>query len=153
LRLPRGSIRATAQPYLESLASRGFSANAALTLLREKGLGYRRADFLSDYRKYQGKKLAEGRGRYVRMDRYPGAACEVETARFQRRRYNYAVDYFTTDLTTGETVAKRYIIASDERMTRGAIEEAALEGISTYLDAYNSRLERLFFSHTEVRRD
>jgi len=151
MRLPRGSIRATAQPYLEGLASRGLSANAALTLLREKGLGYRRADFLADYRKYQGREIAKGRGRYVRMDSYPGPSCEVETAGFQRRQYNYVVNYYTTDLDTGETTKHWYIVASDERLTRRAIEESAFDVICAHLDRYNARFENLAFSHTRIR--
>jgi hypothetical protein len=44
------SIRSMARSLIPGFLERGLSANEALRTLREQGLGYRRQDFLADYR-------------------------------------------------------------------------------------------------------
>lgn len=49
-RLSSEAVRALASNLFPAFYERGLSANAALSELREAGLGYKRADFLADYR-------------------------------------------------------------------------------------------------------
>jgi len=151
--IKKGSNRAKAQPFLERLAAEGYSANKALLKLREMGLGYKRADFLADWREVKGKQTAKAVGKYVGLDRYPGPACEVTTNRFQRRKYNYVVNYTVTNLETGQEDYKHYIVQTDQRLTRHTIEETALEGISENLDRYGYSLKSFHYSYTQVRRE
>ena len=151
--IKKGSKRAMAQPFLDALAAEGLSANQALGRLREMGLGYRRTDFLEDWRTVTGKQKAKAAGKYVGLDRYPGTACEIVTNKYQRRKYNYVVNYKVTNLETGETELNHIIVASDERLTRRTIEQTAFDIITEHLDEYGYSLDGLQYSHTEVRRE
>lgn len=63
-RLSSEAVRGLARNLFSGFYERGLSANQALSELREGGLGYKRADFLADYRAERpGYDLASSVGR------------------------------------------------------------------------------------------
>ncbi len=65
------SKRGLARNLFEGFYERGYTANQALQELRSEGLGYRRQDFLSDYRSGRSSFDQAASIRYVNMDKIP----------------------------------------------------------------------------------
>ncbi len=65
------SIRGLARNLFSGFYERGITANQALQELRQQGLGYRRQDFLSDFRQEQSSYNQAASIRYVNMDKIP----------------------------------------------------------------------------------
>jgi len=122
------SQRGVGKTYISQLLERGLSANAALKWLQEMGAGYRRQEFLADWREAQGAQKARAIGKYVRKDRYPGSACIVETSVKLKERFQHRIVLQLIDITTGQRVEPGYMsFASNSIYTRGEIEAAALQ--------------------------
>jgi len=122
----RGTVRAQAQPYVAGLAASGISANQALAQLRELGLGYRRQDFLGDYRLYRGAEKAKDVGKYTRKDRYPGAASIVPTPLNIKDPYQHLMEVRRRDPRTGEEIEPfHFYFGMDSPALQGVIEAMA----------------------------
>jgi hypothetical protein len=152
-RVEKGTIRAQAQPIMEGLAARGVSANEALKTLREMGLGYRRTDFLADYRTYTGREKAKDVAKYIRKDRYPTAATMVADVRNLKDKYQAHVTYTYFDKTTGEEKRDYVYIGSENLMTPGEVESIASDLLSNYADSYNVQITALRYNFTRYRVD
>ena len=152
-RVKRGTVRATAQPFLEAFAAQGLSANEALRRLREMGLGYRRQDFLNDYRTYTGKEKAKDVAKYIRKDRYPTEAVMTPDVRNLKNKYQSLIVYEYQDLRTGEIKTKNFYIGHDRHLMVGTIEQIAGELITDNLDTYNARLISYGYRGTRYRVD
>lgn len=152
-RVKRGTARAKAQPFVEALAKMGLSANKALKRLREMGLGYRRADFLADYRTYLGREKAKDVAKYIRKDRYPTQAVMFPDVRNLRNKYQSLIYYEYQDLTTGEIRSKTFYIGHDEPLTVGRIEEIAGTLITDNADLYNASIISYGYRGTRYRID
>jgi len=151
--LPKGSIRAQAQPFLAKLAAEGLSANQALLRLREAGLGYRRTNFLADYRKAIGAEKQKNVAKYIRKDFYPTRAVITPTELNLRRKYHNYIRYDYKDLETLETRSKTFIIADDKPLTIRQIEQAAYDLVSEMADTYRAEVQRVLYVGTRERID
>lgn len=152
-RVKKGTVRAMAQPFLEAFAAQGLSANEALRRLREMGLGYRRQDFLNDYRTYTGREKAKDVAKYIRKDRYPTEAVMFPDVRNLKNKYQSLIVYEYQDLTTGEIKTKNFYIGHDRPLMVGTIEEIAGKLITDNLDTYNARLISYGYRGTRYRVD
>lgn len=63
--------RGLARNLFEGFNERGLSANQALDVLRQEGLGYRRQDFLADFRSGRSEYDQASAIRYVNLDKVP----------------------------------------------------------------------------------
>ena len=63
--LAGAALRNAAQNLFSGFYERGLSANQALNILRDQGLGYRRQDFLNDYRQGEARYTGATRIRFV----------------------------------------------------------------------------------------
>jgi hypothetical protein len=152
-RVEKGTNRAKAQPFLEGMAARGISANEALRTLREMGLGYRRTDFLADYRTYTGREKAKNVAKYIRKDRYPTQATMVADVRNLKDKYQSHVVYSYIDRRTGEEKTDYLFIGSEKPMMVGEIESVARDVLSNYADTYGVELTGLRYNYTRYRVD
>lgn len=66
-----GGKRGLARNLFEGFYERNISANDALNELREAGLGYRRQDFLADFRAGRGEYDQASAIRYVNLNKVP----------------------------------------------------------------------------------
>jgi len=124
--IEKGSIRGEAQPYLAGFAASGVSANQALSILRSMGLGYRRQDFLNDYRSYLGLEKGKDVGKYTRKDRYPGAASVVPTPLKLSDRFQHLMEVRRVDPRTGQEIEPfQFWYGTDEPALQGVLEAMA----------------------------
>ncbi len=151
--LPKGSTRAQAQPFLVRMAAEGLAANEALRRLREAGLGYRRTDFLADYRKVIGAEKQKDVAKYIRKDYYPTSAVITPTELNLARKYHNYIRYDYKDLETLEVKSKTFIIADDKPLTIRQIEQTAFSLVSEMADTYRSEIQRIVYVGTRERID
>lgn len=126
--------RGIARTYLSSFMDQGFSANQVLRTLADQGLGYRRTDFLSDWREFQGLEKKKDVFRYIRKDYKPTSATITETNESLSKEYSYIFELKGRDRLTGETVTQGWRHATDSLLTLEESEELVNEmmGIPKY---------------------
>ncbi|GAJ13012.1 unnamed protein product [marine sediment metagenome] len=134
--MPNGfsKVRNMAQSFLRSGGREGIGANTLLNTLRETGLGYRRTDFLSDYRNYQRIPVQYDQMKYVGGDKRLANYNYIELPRFQKANYAYVVDVKVRDPATGREFDMRTTVSSDMALTRRQSNEAGLEGVLPAID-------------------
>jgi len=113
--------RGLARTYIPSLLDLGLSATSALGLLRESGLGYRKTDFLSDWREFAGLEKKKDTFKYIPKRYKPTAATMTETSEMLSREYSYVFEVKGRDVITGEEKKLDWRYATDELIS---IEEA-----------------------------
>ena len=129
--IEKGSVRAEAQPIVQSLAAKGLGENEALRTLQEQGLGYNRQLFQGDFRLYTGQQKAAEAGKYTRKDRYPGPASIAPDPRHLTSPYEAMVKLSRVDLVTGEEVPDTWmVIRMDEPILVGEIESKAWANVN-----------------------
>ncbi|MBA7569835.1 hypothetical protein ES708_11577 [subsurface metagenome] len=134
--MPDGFSKARnmAQSFLRSGGREGLSAQSVLNTLRETGLGYRRTDFLSDYRNYLRIPSQSEIMKYIGHDKRMADYNYIELPRFQKSAYAYVVDVKVRDPATGREFDMRTTVSSDTALTRGEANEAGVEGVMPSLD-------------------
>jgi len=144
--LKKRTIRSRAQPFVQRLAAEGISANKALKILQEQGLGYRRSDFLADYRKYRNKEKVKDFAKYIRNDRYPTEAVAIDSPLSFKRKYNHLIEYEFINLDTGKKDKKYIYISDDDLNTVGTIKRQALDALSEKADRSRLRITKLNYA-------
>jgi len=126
--------RSMAQSFIKSGAREGLGANSVLGALRNAGLGYRRKDFLADFRNYQRIPVQEGTMKYVGADRHLANWNYIEAPRFQRSNYSYVVNVKVHNAQTGVDFEMRTSVASDVALTRRQAVNSGLGAVSPSID-------------------
>jgi hypothetical protein len=129
-----GLIRGLAQPFVKELAIKGFSANEALRILQSVGLGYRRADFLLDYRTYLRIPGLSEVLKFIPKSYRVSKEHFIEPKTHMARKYAYEVKFKILKPETGETFDFYNRVSSDSNLPRGKIEEEATKVISSAMD-------------------
>ena len=126
-RLTSAAIRSLARNLFPAFYERGISANQALQELREAGLGYRRQDFLADFR--QGKSIydSETRVRFVNRDKVPSEGILESMYHGVPDRYSFVFRATGTNLETGESEDRYFFYHRNSLDTRGNMEGEALD--------------------------
>jgi hypothetical protein len=136
--------RNLARNLFPAFYERGYSANRALQLLREAGLGYRRQDFLRDFAEGEQRYRQAYRVRFVREDRVP-------TERILQSRYHGVPDKYSFTFRvslrnefTGKVEYDYFMLHTDVLRTRSALEDIALEYYRAHYPVPEGfRLERI----------
>jgi hypothetical protein len=120
------NIIAQVLPWLKRAAAEGVSANRALTMLRERGLGIRRQRFLSIYRELRGVEAKRDRLKYVPHKYAPSRELYVTLPREgMKTRYGYTVRYDVID-PEGRISSKYFSVRSERQLTvRESLETVA----------------------------
>ncbi len=144
--LTSGAIRELARNLFPGFYDRGISANEALRELRDAGLGYRRQDFLSDFR--QGASLfdQETKVRFVGLDRLPSEGILVEQYHHVPDRYSFVFKASGVDLETGERDNRYFFYHRNSLTTRGEMEQDAQEWFASKSDSYGFELDGIQIS-------
>lgn len=134
--MPNGFTKARrmAQSFLRAGGREGIGANTLLNTIREAGLGYRRTDFLKDYRNYQRIPVQSETMKSVGGDKRLANYNYIELPRFQKGNYAYVVDVKVRDPATGREFDMRTTVASDLALTRRQANEAGIEGVLPAID-------------------
>lgn len=129
-----GGIRGLAQSFMRSAVASGWGANRTLETLREMGYGYRRTEFLADYRMYTGAHERRELFKFIRKGYYPSLDLYTETTGIQRTAFRYQVDVDVLKPQTGDRFTLSTNIASDRQMSMAEIEREALKGVGPSMD-------------------
>ena len=86
-----GLLRSQARILLPSFVAEGLTTTAALKQLKVMGLGYRRKEFLSDYRFFRGVEKSKDVFKYIRKNLYPSKDSYVSGKVYGGRQYQYTV--------------------------------------------------------------
>lgn len=116
--------RAIGRSVIGSLFTAGYSANAALRLLMHEGVGYRRTDFLADWRELVG--VAQKVRFFQEMPDYvrPTRAMMTPVVRKTGEKYNYTFRVSLYDPATDTFLDPHdYTVATDRLLTKGEAEE------------------------------
>ena len=133
-------LRGFAQVFVKAAAKKGLGANKTLSLLKSKGLGYRRATFLSDYRMYAKIPTLSNRIKYVRRRYRLTKELFLEPKKFMTRRFAFVTEFNILKPDTGETFKMKSRVSTDKWMTRGQAENAALHQVKSALDRSNYKM-------------
>ena len=122
--MPVTSMRGLARRFIPEMLRLGMSATAGLNLLRVEGMGYRRTDFLRDFREFAGTERKRDPLRAI-PKKYRPTEATIERTDFEQVKkfhYNYKVEGY--DLITQEDTETFITVASDDILT---MEEAERE--------------------------
>lgn len=117
------ALRNMARGLFSAFYSEGISANEALRRLRDLGLGYRRQDFLRDYREGLGRFNQESNIKFVRKDAIPSDSVFLPVYHGLPDKYGYKVRWTHFDNERGEYVSGYAWYFTDFKGTRGEIED------------------------------
>lgn len=135
--------RNLARNLFKGFWERGLSANAALNELRGSGLGYRRTEFLTDYRQDKtGYDLATS-VRNVNLDKIPSENKLEGLYHGVPDKYSFVFKASGVDATTGEERDQYFFYHRDTISTRRNMEEDAKEWFDEQKDRYGFAVESI----------
>lgn len=115
--------RPTAILKMPEAISRGLTASAFLKELQSQGLGYRKTNFLADWRSVAGIEAKKDRVKYVRRDRRPSMRTIADVEWELSREYMYKVRVHT-QTSPDESIKERFVnIMSDDLITTAQAEQ------------------------------
>ena len=117
-------MRGLARQFIPEMLRAGMSATAGLNLLRSEGMGYRRTDFLSDFRDFAGIAMKRDPLRAI-PKKYRPTEATIQRVDFQQTKkfyYNYKIEGY--NIITQEETETAITVASDVILT---MEEAEAE--------------------------
>lgn len=121
----RGIVRT----YMPALIEAGLSGRGAELFYREQGLGYRRQDFLSDWREMSGLQKKEDTFKYIRHDLKPTANTLTETSENLSKEFSYIFKVKGRDSLTGEVKEVGWRLATDSLLSLDEAMEWAEDNI------------------------
>lgn len=121
------AVRAIARNYFTAFYERNISANQALKILREAGLGYRRQDFLADYRAGRERYAQAIRVRFVGEERVPSERILQPKYHGVPDRYSFIFRIELRNPITGEVKYEHFYYHRDTLRKRIEMENEARE--------------------------
>ena len=131
------TMRGLSRRFIPEMLKAGMSATAGLKLLRSEGMGYRRTDFLADFRDFTGLAMKRDPLRAIPKKFRPTEATIQRTEYEQTKKfyYNYKLEGY--DIITQEQTETFITVASDDILT---MEEAEAEA-ERLCDVYKIDIE------------
>ena len=142
-RLTSTAIRGLARNLFKGFYDRGISANRALDELKSLGLGYRRQEFLSDFRVGKGRYEQESRIKFVGLDKIPSEGILQSQYHGVADKYSLVFKATGYDPVTLEEGDRYFFYHRNTLTTRRGLESDAL-------DWFNNRSDVYAFSPTSV---
>jgi len=123
--MPISSMRGLARQFIPEMLRIGMSATAGLNLLREEGMGYRRTDFLSDFRDFAGVAMKRDPLRAIPKKYRPTEATiqRVDIKQTKKFYYSYKVEGY--NIITQQDTESWITVASDDILTMDEAEAEA----------------------------
>jgi len=122
--------RGLARNYLTPLINQGFNASQAHNMLQSLDLGYRRQDFLRDWKEFSRLSELKETFKYIPKDKKPTMGTITSTEESLTKEYSYIFDVKGKDSVTGREKFIHWRLATDDLMTLAEAEEA----IQPYLE-------------------
>jgi len=118
------AMRGLARRFIPEMLRLGMTTTAGLNLLRAEGMGYRRTDFLSDWRDFAGVERKRDPLRAIPKKFRPTESTIQRTDFEQVRKFHYNYKIEGYDIITQEDTETFITVASDDILT---MEEAERE--------------------------
>lgn len=119
------AMRGLARRFIPEMLRLGMTTTAGLNLLCVEGMGYRRTDFLADWREFAGTERKRDPLRAVPKKYRPTEATIQRTDYTQRKKFHYNYKIEGYDIITGEDTETFVTVASDDLISMEAAEEEA----------------------------
>jgi len=119
------SMRGLARQFIPEMLRIGMSTSAGLNLLRSEGVGYRRQEFLADWRDFAGVAMKRDPLRAI-PKKYRPTEATIQRTDFQQTKkfyYNYKIEGY--DIITQEQTETFITVASDDILTMQEAEDEA----------------------------
>ncbi len=117
--------RGLARLYLEGFIKQGLGANATLRALREMGLGYRRSEFLRDYRLAKGIFEKKPAWKHIPKEKHPSENLFEYRPFRHGKKYTYIVQIEGQNIATGRYETGHATIISNRILTPSELEAMA----------------------------
>lgn len=118
------AMRGLARRFIPEMLRLGMTATAGLNLLRSEGMGYRRTDFLSDFREFAGTERKRDPLRAIPKKYRPTEATIQRTEFRQISKFNYNYKLTGYDPVLDQEVEELLTVASDDILTMEEADEA-----------------------------
>ncbi len=130
------SMRGVARRFIPEMLQKGWTTGAALSYLKKEGLGYRRKDFLLDWRQFAGTERKRNPLKAIPKKYKPtwDTIQMSETMQAAKLHYSYKITGY--DTFTGKQTEEWITVASDQVLTMQQAEEEA----KRLLERYKSEL-------------
>lgn len=142
-RLTGEAIRGLARNLFAGFYERGISANEALRELRDAGLGYRRQDFLNDFRLGESAWSQETKVRYVGLDKIPSEGILEPLYHGVPDRYSMVFKVSGVNTETGESDTRYFFYHRNSLESRRNMEQEAEEWFSSKSEEYPFMVEAI----------
>lgn len=125
--------RGLARTYIPGLIEVGFSATKSLGFLQKKKLGYKKTDFLADWREIGGFEKKKDTFKYIRKGYKPDVKTITEAPENLSKTYSYVAEVGVQSRITGELKYHQWRLPTDdlvsiEEAEQGIWEEVEKEG-------------------------
>lgn len=131
------SMRGLARRFIPEMLQKGMSAGGGLTFLRGMNMGYRRTDFLKDFREFAGREMKRDPLKAIPKKFRPDVNTIQESEYKQRAKFNYNYKIEGHDVFTGKDVDEWVTVASEVRIS---MDEAMSEA-ERLLEKYKSEIK------------
>lgn len=123
--MPVVNFRGLARRFIPEMLRLGMTATAGLNLLKAEGMGYRRTDFLADFRQFAGTERKRDPLRAIPKKYRPTEATIERTTFKQVKKFHYSYKIEGYDLVTQESIETFITVASDDILTMEQAEQEA----------------------------
>lgn len=137
------AVRGLARNLFPGFYERGISANQALRELQAAGLGYRRQDFLRDFRQGSGRYAQETRVKFVGPTNIPGEGILQPQYHGVPDRYSFVYKASGRDLETGEVRDQYFFQHRTSLDTKANMENNAYDWMSSQASQYGFEIENI----------
>lgn len=131
-----GGIRNLARNLFAGFYDRGISANKALAELQSQGLGYRRQDFLADFREGKGEFDQATRIKYVNPLNTPSEGILEPKYHGVPDKFSMVFRYEGVNKDTGEDITGYMFYHRNSLLRRADMENDAFDFLASQADKY-----------------
>jgi len=146
--LPTSVSRALGLAFLPRLIQKGWSGNKALNWLKGKGVGYKRQDFQTDWRRLVGIEKKKDTLKYVKRTAFPTTATMELTDENLSAKYKLTYKINVIDKETLQKETLHISIVSDRKMSMGQWDDIAEDLI--FNEKYSSQYEVADFTRESM---
>uniref|UniRef100_A0A6H1ZNM1 Uncharacterized protein n=1 Tax=viral metagenome TaxID=1070528 RepID=A0A6H1ZNM1_9ZZZZ len=143
--------RGMAQSFLEPMFKEGYTSTQALGALIDWGIGYRRTDFLDDWRRISGRPAREDLMKYVPKKYRPPSNLIETTPEYLSRQFRCDFTVRGSDVLTGEDIDTGYSLARDELTDIRDLESEMWSALAAEPDEYQVNIDELFLRGVKTR--
>ena len=121
------AMRSIARRFIPEMLRMGWTTTKGLALLRSEGMGYRRTDFLADWREFSGREKKRDPLKAIAPWHRVTDRTITITEGVQRKKYNWNYKVTGYDTFLEKEVTLGYTVAEDTVLTmEQALEQAGL---------------------------